>query len=193
MPQTFHGKELLKEFKWFSKPTHFELNEQHLVMKPNVNTDFWQRTHYGFQVDNGHFLYKEVSGDFQLTTKVHTKPLNRYDQAGLMVRVSKDTWIKSSVEYIPNESNKLGAVVINNGYSDWSTQDFEEDQSALYFRMKKVGQDYSLYYSVDGEKWKQLRIAHLFAEEETMQIGIYACSPQGEGYEASFEFVEIQQ
>lgn len=105
MPQTFHGKELLKEFKWFSKPTHFELNEQHLVMKPNVNMDFWQRTHNGFQVDNGHFLYKEVSGDFQLTTKVHTKPLNRYDQAGLMVRVSKDTKLRLNLLKFSNKKS----------------------------------------------------------------------------------------
>ncbi|WP_251028015.1 DUF1349 domain-containing protein [Bacillus sp. ISL-77] len=65
------------------------------------------------QADNGHFLYYEVNGDFRLTTKVKSKPQNRYDQAGLMVRLSSDTWLKTSVEYIPDGNSKLGVVVTN--------------------------------------------------------------------------------
>lgn len=47
-------------------------------------------------------------------------------EAGLMVRFSKDTWLKTSVEYIPDDNSKLGVVVTKNGYSDWSSQDFWE-------------------------------------------------------------------
>ena len=52
-----------------------------------AGTDFWQGTHYGFRVDNGHALLAEIGGDFALETRVRTQPVHQYDQAGLMVRL----------------------------------------------------------------------------------------------------------
>lgn len=157
------------------------------------DTDFWQKTHYGFQADNGHFLYAEAAGNFRLTTKVHSFPVHRYDQAGVMVRFSPDTWMKSSAEYIPDSPNKLGAVVTNHGYSDWSTQEADEGNAPLYFRISRIGSDFYADYSRDGQAWRQIRMAHLFERtDQPVQAGIYACSPQGEGFEAQFEFLKIE-
>jgi hypothetical protein len=35
--------------------------------EPDAPTDFWQRTHYGFRADNGHFLHREADGEFVLS------------------------------------------------------------------------------------------------------------------------------
>jgi regulation of enolase protein 1 (concanavalin A-like superfamily) len=50
---------------------------------------FWQ-TQYGIQLDHGHFLYCEMSGDFVLKSRVVFHPVHQLDQAGIMVRVSSD-------------------------------------------------------------------------------------------------------
>src|SRR6476660_7925192 len=124
--ESFAGSALHPQFRWHCEPARWSLDvpRRCLRIEPEAGTDFWQRTHYGFEADNGHFLYREVEGDFEIMTKVHTYPVNRYDQAGLMIRVSKDTWIKTSVEYNPDGPNQLGAVVTNQGFSDWSSQNF---------------------------------------------------------------------
>ncbi|RKF52812.1 hypothetical protein BCY92_07280 [Bacillus wiedmannii] len=192
--EEFNNAEFNKSLKWFSPPKDWEVNrnKSKLIIKPDKETDFWQKTHYEFQVDNGHFLYYELNGDFRLITKVNSKPVNRYDQAGLMVRFSKDTWLKTSVEYIPDDNSKLGVVVTKNGYSDWSSQEFLEDLNSLYYRITKKGNNYYVDYSIDGVSWKQIRMTHLFEEKDYMKVGIYTCSPQGEGYEAEFEFIRIE-
>ena len=66
------------------------------VVEPAGGTDFWQRTHYGFQADSGHFLYLEAAGDWDLSTEVRFAPAHQYDQAGLLVRLSPECWLKTS-------------------------------------------------------------------------------------------------
>lgn len=192
----FSEGKLDSNVSWFCPPAQFQIDTEtnRLVIKTDAKTDFWQRTHYGFEADNGHFLYREVKGDFEIMTKVHTYPVNRYDQAGLMIRVSKDTWIKTSVEYNPDGPNQLGAVVTNQGFSDWSSQNFTQNKSALYFKIQRKNDDYTVCYSSDGDSWTQLRLAYLLnSSKEPVQVGIYACSPQGEGYEAQFDFIKVEK
>lgn len=192
--EKFNNTEIDKNLVWLSPPKEWKLNykDSNLVIKTDKQTDFWQKTHYGFQADNGHFLYCEVEGDFRVTTKVKSNPENRYDQAGLMVRFSSDTWLKTSVEYIPDDNSKLGVVVTNQGYSDWSSQEFLEEQSSLYYRITRREDNYYVDYSLNGISWSQIRIAHLVENSKSIKVGIYACSPQGEGYEAEFDFIKIE-
>ncbi|MEH6943868.1 DUF1349 domain-containing protein [Bacillus sp. JJ722] len=192
--EDFNNAKIDKNLKWFSPPKEWKINSKSstINIKTENQTDFWQKTHYDFQADNGHFLYYEVNGDFRLTTKVKSKPKNRYDQSGLMVRFSSKTWLKTSIEYIPDANNKLGVVVTNQGYSDWSSQDISEDQATLFYRITRRKNNYYVDFSIDGFSWRQIRMTHLFEENDNLQVGIYACSPQGEGYEAEFDFIKIE-
>jgi uncharacterized protein len=193
--EEFNTTKIDDNLRWFSPPKEWKLNSEgsSLVIKTEKQTDFWQKTHYGFQADNGHFLYYEVNEDFRVTTKVKSKPKNRYDQAGLMVRYTSDTWVKTSVEYIPDGTSKLGVVVTNQGYSDWSSQEFLEDQSSLFYRITRKENNFYVDYSLDELSWRQIRMTHLVGETDTIKVGIYTCSPQGEGYEAEFDFIKIEK
>jgi uncharacterized protein len=193
--EEFNTTKIDDNLQWFSPPKEWKLNSEgsSLHIKTEKQTDFWQKTHYGFQADNGHFLYYEVNEDFRVTTKVKSKPKNRYDQAGLMVRYTSDSWVKTSVEYIPDGTSKLGVVVTNQGYSDWSSQEFLEDQSSLFYRITRKENNFYVDYSSDGLSWRQIRMTHLVGETDTIKVGIYTCSPQGEGYEADFDFIKIEK
>ena len=113
---TFRG--LVTPARWAVRPAG------RLRIEPEAGTDFWRKTHYGFEADNGHFLFAEVTGDFVLSTHVRFHPAHQYDQAGLMVRASPSSWLKASVEHEPGGPDRLGAVVTNHARSDWSTQNF---------------------------------------------------------------------
>lgn len=182
----------LAGFAWHCEPKRWSLDDGKLGLHPDPSTDFWQRTHYGFQVDNGHFFYREVSGDFVMSTCVDFHPVHQYDQAGVMVRVSANCWLKSSVEFEPSHPSRLGAVVTNDGYSDWSTQNFPKEITALWLRVRREADDYIVESSLDGGSWDQLRIAHLHAGRGlAVACGVYACSPKAAGFACEFTGVSV--
>jgi regulation of enolase protein 1 (concanavalin A-like superfamily) len=124
---------------------------------------------------------------------VRFHPANLYDQAGLMVRVGASCWIKTSVEYESKGPSKLGAVVTNHGYSDWSLQDFPRGQNQVRLRIRRKGQDFLVDWGLGaGRTWELLRVAHLHqGAGRPMQCGLYACSPKGSGFRAEFGFLRI--
>lgn len=194
--ENFENQRLSDKLVWQCEPKEWFIDKSssQLVIKTDENTDYWQKTHYGFEADNGHFLYTETNKNFRITTKVKTLPKSKYDQAGLMIRLSKDIWIKTSLEYIPNGLSKLGAVVTNLGYSDWSTQYVDYKYEYLYFRISRIGQNGYVDFSLNGEEWNQIRIAHLdIPEHFAIKVGLYACSPQGKHQEVRFDYIEIEQ
>lgn len=183
----FAGPGLPPEFRWHCEPRRWSIEGGRLRIEPDAPTDFWQRTHYGFQADNGHFLYRQADGDFVLTVRVVFHPAHQYDQAGLMVRVSADCWLKSSVEFEPSGPSRLGAVVTNHGYSDWSTQDFPPGVGELWLRVRREMDDYLVEASSDAEQWSQLRLAHLHGGRGMpVACGLYACSPKASGFACQF-------
>lgn len=179
----------LKRAAWLNPPPSCSLEAQaeSLTIATAANTDFWQRTHYGFRADNGHFPSAAAEGDFLLTARVEYWPVHQYDQAGLMVRISPDCWLKTSVECEPEGPARLGAVVTNHGYSDWSTQPHAPGPGSLYLRIRREGPDYTVESSPDGSAWTQIRLARLLEDQgQPVLAGLYACSPKGAGFRAAF-------
>jgi regulation of enolase protein 1 (concanavalin A-like superfamily) len=193
--ELFEKSALHPALRWHGEPARWSVDPARpgLRVEPAGGTDFWQKTHYGFQADNGHFLYADVAGDFELTTHVRFEPVHQYDQAGLMVRLSPSCWLKTSVEYEPDGPGRLGAVVTNYTFSDWSTQDFPAHLRAVSLRVQRHSGDCLVEAAVDGEGWKQLRLAHLheYRDGALCSAGLYACSPKGAGFVAEFSFLRI--
>ncbi len=129
-----------------------------------------------------------------MTTHVRFRPVHQYDQAGLMVRLSPACWLKTSVEYEPGAPSRLGAVVTNAGYSDWSTQEFPGDRGETWLRIRREGTDYIVDASDDGDRWQQIRMAHLHDDRPaaTVACGLYACSPKAAGFVAEFTSLRIE-
>ena len=182
-------------WRWFCEPSRWTIDPERrcLRIEPDAGTDFWQRTHYGFRADNGHFLYTEVAGDFVLTGHVRYRPAHQYDQVGLMVRLSADCWLKTSVEFEPHGPSRLGAVVTNAGLSDWSTQDVLSDPGEVWLRVRRTANDYIVEAGPDGRTWSQVRIARLHEDDGQRPVpcGLYACSPKEAGYVAEIAALRI--
>jgi len=193
--ERFAEPQLDPRLRWHAEPARWQLQPGRLVLEPDAGTDFWQRTHYGFRVDNGPFLYLVARGNFVLTTQVTGEPQHQYDQAGLMLRVSADCWLKTSVELEPDEPhNRLGAVVTNQGYSDWSTQPLDKAVRSMWFRIRAEETAVIVDASQDGQHWEQIRMAHLAERHAAteVQCGLYACSPKASGFRAVFQRLDFE-
>src|SRR5207237_4426872 len=80
LDERFVNPTLDPRLAWHCEPSRWKLEPQpgRLRVEPDAKTDFWQRTHYGFQVDNGHFLFTEVAGPFRLGTRVRFAAAHQY-------------------------------------------------------------------------------------------------------------------
>ncbi len=179
-------------FYWLNAPARYQLGNG-LEIFTNARTDFWQKTHYGFQRDDGHCLLTSHAGDFCLATHVEFRPQTQYDQCGLIVRIDQANWIKVATEFENAAVSRLGSVVTNLGYSDWATQDIASTHHTMDYRISKNGQDFLLEHSYDGLTWQQLRITHLHQAAERYEIGVYACSPIGQDFWCRFTRLEISE
>jgi regulation of enolase protein 1 (concanavalin A-like superfamily) len=201
LDEQFDTPALDSQLAWFNPPRTWAIDPTRsmLVIEPEAKTDYWQKTHYGFEADNGHFLFAAVEGDFVLTTAIRFYPVHQYDQAGLMVRLSPHCWLKTSVEYEAEGPDRLGVVVTNGGYSDWSTQNFDPGRRDITLRVRREGSDYLVEYAASLETpdvaWIQMRMAHLHEDQASGQVqaGLYACSPTEAGYRAEFDFLKLEQ
>ncbi|MCD6475905.1 MAG: DUF1349 domain-containing protein [Anaerolineaceae bacterium] len=190
--ECFNNPALDERLEWFCEPINWESSNGKLILNTDAKTDFWARTHYGFINDNGHCLWLPIKDNFVLSTKVSFSPKNQYDQSGLIIRISPDCWLKTSVEYEPDEPNRLGVVVTNNGFSDWSTQDVSDEMTTVELRITRDGQDYTVEFrNENNSHWSQLRVAHLHDPAQNVNAGLYACSPIEAGYTAIFENLKI--
>lgn len=198
--EAFREDQLSADFSWFNPPPRCTVAAGVLCLETGHETDFWQKTQYGFSADNGHFLYLPVRGDFNLTCQVSWKPNAQYDQAGLMVRCSSACWLKTSVEFETSGPDKLGAVITNGARSDWSKQDFVGDDRSIRLQVTRLGGDYIVGYSLPrGRKggfgpWQEMRVGFLQEDRavDPVQCGLYACSPKGKGFQAHFSFLRIE-
>ncbi|KAK8805832.1 hypothetical protein WA158_002488 [Blastocystis sp. Blastoise] len=177
------------ELYFYNEPIDIKSSQTEIKWTSKSDTDFWQRTHYGFRRDTGHCLFMKKSGDFTLQSHVHYVPANQYDQAGLIVYYDSEHWVKTSAEGEVDEPFNLGSVVTDDGFSDWATQPFTEQIVDLEFKIMRQGQDFLVYYrSYGSEKWIQLRMGHLSIPIDCeMQVGIYSCSPITGGFESTFD------
>ena len=191
----FDKSELNPQLRWINEPEAWSVDTaaRRLIIWPGAETDFWQKTHYGFKADSGHFLHAPVSGDFTMTAGIFFHPRHQYDQAGLMVRFSSQCWLKTSVEYEPEGASKLGVVTTSGGFSDWSIQDFPRERNSVELRVRRTAGDFLVDYREEaGADWTMIRMAHLAGvEQQDALCGLYACSPKAAGFHAEFAGLRI--
>lgn len=181
----------MKNTSWLNPPTRIE-QETPLRFMTDPDTDFWRNTHYQFNRQTGHALLQDApNGEFKCRIEVKLKPNATYDQAGILLYVNDDHWVKVSAEFIPDGPSHLGAVVTSFGYSDWSCRDVDNTlfDAPLFFELHYLNQDVTLYH-VTGEHKEQLRIAHLH-DVTDLKIGPYACSPDVEAAGCEVEVLDF--
>jgi len=185
------GKLNSSEFSWINPPEEFSLENGRLTLMTNPETDFWQRTYYGFRNDNGHAFIRGIDGDFTFAVKADFDPVSQYDQCGVILYQDSENWVKGSVEYENKEFSRLGSVVTNLGFSDWASTDISSAVTSMWYRLSRRGQDFCLENSLDGVTYQQMRIFLMHIPILVAQVGVYACSPMKSSFKALFSDFEL--
>ena len=177
----------LSSAKWFNEPEKYFIGENEATISTNPNTDFWQRTYYGFRNDNAHVLYNTTDQKFfSFSVKVSFKYSTLFDQCGIAVYQDSENWVKAGIEYHDEDTMWLGSVVTNNGYSDWATVDIDSNVSSMWYRLSRRESDFLIEISSDGIVYSQMRIFHLFKGDGKLNFGLMACSPGNSTFDATF-------
>ncbi len=185
---------------WLNKPAAFEIQPDHVKITTDPDTDFWQRTYYGFRHDNAHALLLNYHHNFTFTCHVAFDYRTRFDQCGVAVYTDSNTWFKASVEHETATQSRLGSVVTNNGYSDWASTDIS-GACECWYRLSRRGADFLIEHSADGVSFQQMRIFHLQGLGVTLpgqtdppapaalpvRFGLYACSPGNTSFSCVFD------
>ena len=178
-----------KDCRWLNEPPHWSINNQVLSVRTGARTDFWRETHYGFIHDNGHFLATTVTSGFTAQLRFRADYTHLYDQAGLMVRVDAQTWMKAGIEYTDGRPSLC--TVVTAGKSDWSIAALEGDTRDVLVRVTMASGALRVQASTDGRTRPLFRLAP-FPVSEFYQVGPMCCSPEREGFEAEFLDFEIE-
>ena len=175
---------------WHNPPANWSVSDGRLVVETREKTDFWNRTHYGFTRRDGHFLFREVTGDFSCEVTLHSDFECLYDQLGLMVRRDDDCWLKTGLEYSDGAAQM--STVLTRGFSDWSMCPVsrQEVSEGVTIRLTRHGSALRVQQLGPDRVWKMVRLGYLDLPE-TCQLGLMCCSPERAGYIATFSGFRI--
>lgn len=174
---------------WFNEPEKWSVENGTLTIEVTGQSDYWRVSHYGFTVDDGPFLYSERGGEFEVSLKVKGAYKDRFDQAGMMLRIDHENWIKAGVEFVEGHYNI--SAVVTHGKSDWSVIKLEKPIEALWIKAVRRRDAIELFYSFDGNDYTLMRNAW-FQDNVPVKVGPVAAAPDGCGFEASFSDFTIK-
>ena len=179
----------LEKMQWFNEPSQWEIKDKKLTLFATPQSDYWRIAHYGFTVDDAPFLYTTYGGEFEAKVKITGDYRERYDQAGMMIRIDHENYIKTGIEYVDGKYN-LSAVVTHHT-SDWSVITLDRAVPFIWIKAVRRLDAVEIYYSYDDQTYTLMRIAWL-QDNTPVQVGLMAASPDGQGFQASFEHFQVK-
>lgn len=190
MNMTFDTNKL----QWTREPANYTISADKIEITTAPHTDLWQRTYYHFRNDNAPVLQMETDEKFfSFTVKTEFQSHHRFDQCGIVMYLDSENWLKASIEYENDTFGHLGSVVTNNGYSDWATTEIDASIKSMWYRLSRREDDYLIECSEDGVTFKQMRVCHLWQGSGKIRFGIYACSPEGSSFKATFTDMQMTE
>ena len=181
--------DLFERMKWMNEPASWNRSGQVLVVRSRNKTDFWRKTFYGYITDNGHFFHLPVQGDFTFEARINGKYGALYDQAGLMVRLDAENWMKCGTEFF--DGRRHASVVFTRDFSDWSTMPDLSDTASVCWRAARKKDSIETLCSLDGKTFTSVRQGY-FPPDVKVEVGIMCAAPEGPGFEATFDTFRLQ-
>lgn len=179
----------LDRMQWFNEPENWSVKNDVLTMDVTPQSDYWRISHYGFTVDDAPFLYTLRGGEFEVKVKISGEYKVRFDQAGLMLRIDEENYIKTGIEYVDGKYN-LSAVVTHKT-SDWSVITLDKPVDYIWIKAVRRLDAVEIFYSFDDKEYVMMRNCWL-QDNTPVMVGMMAACPDGNGFKAKFEHFQIK-
>ncbi|KZE72044.1 MULTISPECIES: DUF1349 domain-containing protein [Paenibacillus] len=174
-----------EEGNWINSPLYARKEGDFLKVAPEKGRDFWKKTLYGFEFEDGSALLSDwnnntaVEVSFQLASFTEL-----YDQAGILLYNGPEQWIKAGIEI--NDGIPQLSTVVTAGYSDWSLAAVPEwVGEEVTLRASIIKDAVVIRARTENHGWRTIRVAR-FPYTTGNQAGPYTCSPTREGFEVTF-------
>lgn len=185
----FCGAQSLDKMQWFNEPEQWEIKDKSLSMQVTPQSDYWRISHYGFTVDDAPFYYATYGGEFEVKVKITGDYKQRFDQAGLMLRINHENYIKAGIEFVDGKYN-LSAVVTHKT-SDWSVITLDKAIPYVWIKAVRRLDAVEIFYSFDDKEYTLMRNAWL-QDNIPVQVGFMAAYPDGKGFNVTFEHFKVK-
>lgn len=179
----------LDKMQWFNEPEQWEIKNNSLVMEVTPHTDYWRISHYGFTVDDAPFLYTLRGGEFEAKVKISGSYKTRFDQAGLMIRIDHENYIKAGIEFVDGKYNL--STVVTHHTSDWSIIPLDKSVEYVWIKAVRRLDAVEIFYSFDNKNYTMMRNAWL-QDNHPVMVGLMGACPDGDGFKATFEDFSIK-
>ena len=181
--------QLFDHMIWMNEPASAKITGSELTVRSRAKTDFWQKTFDGYVADNGHFFHLSASGDFTFAASINGKYSTQYDQAGLMVRIDGQNWMRCGTEFI--DGKRFASVVFTRTFSDGSTLPDLSETEPIFWKVVRKKDSIETLCSVDGAKFTSVRMGY-FPPNRTVEVGIMCAAPSGPGFDAVFKALKLE-
>lgn len=178
----------LEKMNWFNEPDNWQINGGTLTMDVTPNSDYWRISHYGFTVDDAPFYYAEYGGEFEAKAKISGDYKVRFDQAGMMIRLDHENYIKTGIEFVDGKYNL--STVVTHKTSDWSVIALDHPVEYIWIKAVRRLDAIEIFYSFDDKEYHMMRNAWVEANHP-VKIGMFAACPDGNGFKASFSDFKV--
>ena len=179
----------LDKMQWFNEPTKWEIKNNSLTMNVTPQSDYWRISHYGFTVDDAPFLYTLRGGEFEVKVKVTGDYTARFDQAGLMLRIDHENYIKAGIEFVDGKYNL--STVVTDHTSDWSIIALDRPVPFVWIKAVRRLDAIEVFYSFDDVTYTLMRNAWM-PDNHPIMVGVMAACPDGNGFKARFDNFSIK-
>ena len=178
----------LEKMNWFNEPSVWNIENDKLIMEVTPKSDYWRISHYGFTVDDAPFYYAEYGGEFETKVKISGDYKVRFDQAGMMIRIDHENYIKCGIEFVDGKYN-LSTVVTHNT-SDWSVIALDRRVESIWIKALRRLDAIEIFYSFDDNEYHLMRNAWMEANRP-VKIGMFAACPDGDGFKVTFSDFKV--
>lgn len=178
------GAQSLEKMQWFNEPASWKIDGKKLEMDVPAHCDYWRISHYGFTVDDAPFYYTTYGGEFEAKVRISGDYKVRFDQACLMIRIDKENYLKTGIEYVDGKYNL--SCVVTHHTSDWSVIELDKPVDYLWIKAVRRLDAIEIFYSFDDKNYTLMR--NCWMQDNTpVQVGLAAACPDGEGFKARFD------
>lgn len=178
----------LEKMQWFNEPEQWEIKDNTLSMFVTPQSDYWRISHYGFTVDDAPFYYSTYGGEFEVKVKITGDYQARFDQAGLMLRIDHENYIKTGIEFVDGKFNL--STVVTHKTSDWSVIALDKPVPYIWIKVVRRLDAVEIFYSFDDKNYTMMRNAWL-QDNTPVMVGVMGASPDGKGFNAKFEHFKV--
>lgn len=172
----------------YNNPVGYVINDTEIKITSGEKTNLFNNPNGKSNVHNAPMVLFKPDNNFTLSAKV-TGDLNAiYDVAALVIYQDEYTWAKLCYENSVSKEPTIVSVVTRSLSDDCNSQ---TTGLFAYLSIVKRENEFSFFYSKDGQSWKMIRNFHLETTGD-LKVGFAAHGSRGTGFTGIFSEIKYQ-